>query len=129
MHSMNPISTSDDIERQLAAMRSVLHQDVRGFANRARTFVDWRYHFRAHPWLYCGGAAALGFILVSGRERPFRGEAAIAADTADDKKVVLRSRDTAHSEGSFLKTILMSAATTVVRESLGSLIQHARRDP
>jgi hypothetical protein len=117
---MNPVSTSDDIERQLAAMRSVLRRDVRGFAKHARTLVDWRYYFRAHPWLYCGGAAALGFMLVSGREQPL---------TGDDKGVVLRPGDSAHSGGSLLKTIFTLAATTVVRESFGYLIQRSRRDP
>ena len=117
---MNPVSPSDDIERQLATMRSVLHQDVRDLGTETRTLVDWRYHFRAHPWLYCGGAAALGFMLVPGRERPL---------TGDDKNVVLRPRDTAHSGGSFLKTMFTLAATAVVRESLGYLIQRSRRDP
>ena len=117
---MNPICNSDDIERQLATMRSVLHQDVRDLATEARTLVDWRYHFRAHPWLYCGGAAALGFMLVPGRERPI---------TGDDKNVVLQPRDTTHSNDSFLKTMLTLAATTVVRESLGYLMQRSRREP
>ena len=125
---MNPLSTSDDIERQLAAMRSVLQQDVRGFANQARTLVDWRYHFRANPWLYCGGAAALGFMLVSGRERPLKVEAAVVTDTDDDKKVALRPRHAARSEGSLLKSMFTLAATAVVRESLGYLIQRSRRD-
>lgn len=116
---MNPISTSDDIERQLATMRSVLHQDVRDLATEVRTLVDWRYHFRAHPWLYGGGAAALGFMLVPGRAPPL---------TGDDKNVVLRPRDTADWGGSFLKTVLTLAATAVVRESFGYLIQRSRRD-
>ncbi len=117
---MNPISTSDDIERQLATMRSVLHQDVQNLATEARTLVDWRYHFRAHPWLYCGGAAALGFMLVPGRHR---------TPTSDDKNVALRPSDTAYWGGSFLKTMFTLAATTLVRESLGYLIQRSRRDP
>ena len=117
---MIPKSTSDDIEQQLATMRSVLHQDVRHLATEARTLVDWHYHFRAHPWIYCGGAAALGFMLVPGRERLL---------TGDDKNAALRPSDTAHSGGSFLKSMFTLAATTVIRESLGYLIQRSRRDP
>ena len=56
--------TPDEIERQLAAIRSVLKRDVRDLASEARELMDWRCHFRSHPWLYCGGAAALGFMLV-----------------------------------------------------------------
>jgi len=117
---MNPIATSVDIERQLAAMRSVLHKDVRNLATEARTLVDWRYHFRAHPWLYCGGAAAFGFMLVRGRERP---------PTGDDKHGVLQSRATAHLGGSVLKTMFRLAATAVVRESFAYLIQRRWRGP
>lgn len=117
---MNPISTSDDIERELAATRSVLHQDVRNLATEARTLVDWRYHFCAHSWLYCGGAAALGFMLVPGRKRP---------NIGDDKNIVARPCGTAVSGESFLKTMSKLAATTVVRESLGYLIQRSRRGP
>ena len=117
---MKSILTSDDIERQLAAMRSVLHQDVRDLATEARTLVDWRCHFRAHPWLYCGGAAALGYMLVPGRDRSLIG---------DNKIVVLRPRDAAHWGGSFLKTMFTLVATAVVNESLGYLTQRSRRDP
>jgi hypothetical protein len=66
-------------------------------------------------------------MLVSGRGRPFRVKAAVVTDTDDDKKVVLQPPDAAHAEGSFLKTMFTLAATAVVRESLGYLIQRARR--
>jgi ElaB/YqjD/DUF883 family membrane-anchored ribosome-binding protein len=69
VYTVPTLKLGEDIERQLATMRSVLHHDVRHLATEARTLVDWRYHFRAHPWVYCGGAAALGFMLVRGRER------------------------------------------------------------
>jgi hypothetical protein len=126
---MNPISTSDDIERQLAKMRSVLDQDVRGLANQARTLVDWRYHFRSHPWLYCGGAAALGFMLVPRRQRPLKVEASVVTGMDGDKKFVVRAPAAVlPQDGSFLKTALRLAATVLVRESLGYLMQRTRRD-
>ena len=129
MNSMNPESTSDDIERQLAKMRSVLDQDVRGLANQARTLVDWRYHFGSHPWLYCGGAAALGFMLVPRRQRPLKVEASIVTGTDGDNKFVVRAPAAVlPQDGSFLKTALSLAATVLVRESLGYLMQRARRD-
>jgi hypothetical protein len=126
---MNPISTSDDIERQLAEMRSVLDQDVRGLANQARTLVDWRCHFRSHPWLYCGGAAALGFMLVPRRQPPLKVEASIVTGIDGDKKFVVRTPAAVlPQEVSFLKTALRLAATVLVRESLGYLMQRTRRD-
>ena len=127
---MNPITNPDDIERQLAMMRSVLHQDVRDLATEARTLVDWRYHFRVHPWLYCGGAAVLGFMLVPRRQRPLKIEASLISDRDGDKKFVVRAPTAVlPQDGSFLKTALRLAATVLVRESLGYLMQRARRDP
>jgi hypothetical protein len=126
---MNPITNPDDLERQLAMMRSVLHQDVQDLATEARTLVDWRYHFRSHAWLYCGGAAALGFMLVPRRQRPLKVEASIVTGTDGDKKFVVRAPAAVlPQDGSFLKTALRLAATVLVRESLGYLMQRARRD-
>jgi hypothetical protein len=126
---MNPITNPDDLERKLAKMRSVLDQDVRDLANQARTMVDWRYHFRSHVWLYCGGAAALGFMLVPYRRRPLKVEASIVTGTEGDKQFVVQTPVAVlPQDGSFLKTAVRLAATTLVRESLGYLMQGARRD-
>ena len=121
--------TPDEIERQLAAFRSVLKRDVRDLASEARELIDWRCHFRSHPWLYCGGAAALGFMLVPRGRRPIKVEASVVAGTDGDNKFVARAPATGlPQDESLLKTALRLAATVLVRESLGYLMQRARRD-
>jgi hypothetical protein len=119
--------TPDEITRRLAEMRSVLEQDVGRLASEARKCADWRNHFRAHPWLYCGGAAAIGFLLVPRRQRPLRVVASVVSETGDNKEIELRSAERPR-EGTFLKSVLTLAATALVKESLGYLIEHARRD-
>jgi hypothetical protein len=122
-------STPDEIERQLAAIRSVLKRDVRDLANEARELIDWRCHFRSHPWFYCGGAAALGFMLVPRGQRPLKVEAPVVTNTDGDKKFVAQAPAAVlQQDGSFLKTALRLAATVLVRESVGYLMQRARRD-
>jgi hypothetical protein len=61
---------SNDLEQRLAALRSALEQNTEGVMDNARTLVDWRHHFRRHPALFCGAAAALGFALVPRRSPP-----------------------------------------------------------
>jgi hypothetical protein len=63
---------ADDIRRQMAEIRSQLHQDMRGVVNVAATATDWRSYVRGRPWLAIGLAFTSGFLLVPGRSRPSR---------------------------------------------------------
>jgi hypothetical protein len=65
---MNNGSRPDEIRRRMAEARAALAHDAKAAVSDARTLVDWREHFRAHPWLFCGGAAALGFLLIPRRD-------------------------------------------------------------
>lgn len=120
-------STPDEIERRLAEMRSVLTQDVSDLAREAREWVDWRNHFRAHKWLYCGAAAAIGFMLVPRRQRPLRIVASVVGEGRDAQKIEVQPLKR-REDGSILKSVLTFAATALVRESLGYLMQRARQD-
>ena len=57
----------DEIQRQMAALRSALAHDVSGSIDSAKLLADWRYHFRKHPALFCGAAALAGYLLVPSR--------------------------------------------------------------
>lgn len=122
-------STPDEIEQQLAAIRSVLKRDVRDLVSEARELIDWRCHFRAHPWLYCGGAAALGFLLVPRGRRRLKVEAAVVDGASGDQPFVVRAPAAVVPQAeSLLETALRFAATMLVKESLGYLMQRVRRD-
>ncbi len=66
---MNNGPAPDNLRRELAAARAALARDAHAVVADAHTLTDWRYHFRAHPWLCCTGAAALGFLLVPARRQ------------------------------------------------------------
>ncbi|MGD9724477.1 MAG: hypothetical protein AB7O59_24785 [Pirellulales bacterium] len=70
-------SEPDELRHELAAARAALARDAQAAAADARTLADWRHHFRAHPWVWCGSAAALGYLIVPAR----RASAPIAAQT------------------------------------------------
>ncbi len=66
----NVRTNANDIRRQMAEIRSQLHQDMRGVVNVAATATDWRSYVRGRPWLAIGLAFTSGFLLVPGRSRP-----------------------------------------------------------
>lgn len=68
-------------------------------------------------------------MLVLRGQRPLKVETSVVARTDGDKKFVVRAPAAVlPQDESFLKTALRLAATVLVRESLGYLMQRARRD-
>ena len=61
---------ADEIRRQMAEIRSQLHQDMREVVNVATIATDWRSYLRGRPWLAIGLAFTSGFLLVPRRSRP-----------------------------------------------------------
>lgn len=145
----------EDIERQMAEMRSALQQDVRILATEARTLADWRTHFRAHPWLFCGIAAALGFMLVprarkvysvfgpadrgafawptSDRPASARSETEAASSHQSDGKaskkgaeVLLQLKEPATLNDRLIKPLLKMAAVALARESANLAMNRMR---
>lgn len=60
----------DDIRRQMAEIRSQLHHDMTRVVGEATSVTDWRSYVRERPWLFLGGAFAMGYVLVPRRTRP-----------------------------------------------------------
>ena len=109
-------SRPDDIRRRLAAARAALAHDAHAAVTDARTLADWREHFHAHPWLFCGGAAALGFFLVPRRNHASDG----APLTASDAKKMPRTEPQRNSLGT---TVLGLAASFAARQ-VGQYASH-----
>jgi hypothetical protein len=105
-------SGHDDLLRQMAAARAALSRDAQSAVSDARTLADWKHHFRAHPWLFCGGAAAIGFLLVPEKKQSpiqLSGEPATA--------------DVTPREATFVATLVGAAATFAARQSLNYLLR------
>ncbi len=109
---MNNGPSHDDLLRQMAVARAALSHDAQSVVANARTLADWKHHFRAHPWLFCGGAAAIGFLLVPERKPTSAGSSAEGAASGLDE-----------SPPSIAVTVLGAAATFAARQSLNYLIR------
>jgi hypothetical protein len=60
---------ADELQRQMAEIRSQLLQEMRGVVHVAQNATDWRSYVRGRPWIALSVAFAAGFLLVPGRPR------------------------------------------------------------
>jgi hypothetical protein len=113
----------DDLQQRLTAARSALVNDMGGAVDSARTLADWRQHFRAHPLLFCGAAAALGFLLVPRRRRPapsaFPAGSWPAQGPLPGAGQPVPEAARTVEEPAVMKALLLLAATHVAREAAG----------
>jgi hypothetical protein len=85
---MNPSHDADEIRRQMREIRQDVGRDVNVLMSRVHDYASWRYHWRNHPWVCLGTAAALGFIAVPARTRTVvRDPAALLALPAERRLV------------------------------------------
>ncbi len=104
----------DEIRKEMIVARAALMRDTDAAASDARALTDWRTHFRAHPWLICGGAVAIGFVLVPRKER------SSGAQIAERAVSQFPNADQPHTKG-LAATAIGLAATFLVKQSLNYL--------
>lgn len=56
--------SSLEMEMRMAQLRAQLNRDGQACREARKRWADWRTHLRAHPWLACGAAAVVGYVLV-----------------------------------------------------------------
>ena len=61
---------ADDIQREMALIRSQLFHEMREVVDVVATVADWHSYIRARPWLAIGVAFGSGFFLAPRRARP-----------------------------------------------------------
>jgi hypothetical protein len=123
--------TPEEIERQMAVLRSVLEHDVKELASEARTLTDWRHHFQRHPWLFCGAAAALGFLVVPRARRVYSVVGSVERDGHQEslsEPVQLEQqpkRAGVVSDG-LIKPLLKLALAAAARQSFAMVLDRVR---
>jgi hypothetical protein len=68
---MSSRNTANEIQREMRQVRRDLDEQVDELVDQARQIteelVDWRSYVKAHPWLYLGAAAGLGYLIMPTR--------------------------------------------------------------
>ena len=113
-------STGDDLRLQLAAARDSFARDAQAAAADARLLLDWRHHFRSHPWLYCGGAAAMGYLLVP-RRRATQPQVVAPPASQPQAQAIAGADATVQSVAAKLAMVVL---TMLARQSASYLYQH-----
>ena len=122
------MSSPDDIRRQMEVMRAALTRDARDAATDARALVDWRNHFRRHPWLCCTAAAAAGYLLVPRRAGPPMEQSSLNPLVSRDHQYTPTMRSQlAEMSGGLLGTAVSMAATALLRKSIAHLVERGRQ--
>lgn len=60
----------DEIRQEMARIRFNLHADLREVIHETGRMLDWRRQVRNAPWLWVGGALALGYFVIPRRSTP-----------------------------------------------------------
>jgi hypothetical protein len=124
---MNELPDRDALEHRLAAARQSLHWDMQELRSQAQTLVDWRSYFRSHPWLYCGAAATLGYLIAPGSSRWSQGEGAARREAQPPEPAARGERSPQRPGHSLLGRLLRFAGNVVVSEAVGSAREHFYR--
>jgi hypothetical protein len=119
-----PVQTPDEIRQALVVLRRALEREAEEMAASARKLTDWRYHFRAHPWLSCGVAVAVGFALAPRRRAaPL---VTVAASQPIKGPVVVRSQANRTAQRPLLDVALGMAANLATQEAVAFATRHGR---
>ena len=93
---MSENQQADAIRREMAAIRSDLHEDVHDLVETARQMSDWRYYVRRFPWMSVAAAAAVGFLVVPSRLEVTSPDPDSLAELARQKRLVVKPKAEAH---------------------------------
>jgi hypothetical protein len=86
-----PVTSADEIQRQMHAVRTELKDDVKEIVANARVMADWHYYVRTYPWFCVGAAAAAGYLLVPSRVTVVRPDSHELAELVRQHQVAVKA--------------------------------------
>jgi hypothetical protein len=117
---MSTVSQHEHVQQETAAARAAFCPDALEIRKDFEKLGDWQRHFRKHPWLYCGGAATLGFFLAPRRQASRSADASLSAQSTLNCGVVPRTFEV------LAKTFLEIAVSTLAEAVIAVLVQHGK---
>jgi len=115
---------AEAIKQRMREIRSELPYDVDRARERVRQISDWKYHFRRHPLPVISLAAAVGYLLVPGKQSTTStAQVHLGAPEADapSKKSLLGGIAGA------VATVALKQATTLAAHRVGEFLGHRGR--
>lgn len=126
------IPTSDDIRREMRALRSNLGKEAQSLVENARVMTDWHYIVRQAPWLFLGGAGALGYLLVPAKTRYIKPSPEQLADLARSHGVAFppaRKQSLLSTAAHAAGAALLRSGVAIAGQQLNALVARALTPP
>ena len=122
---MNDPPRGDKVRERMQQLRCELDEDVEEVSASARGMLDWKRYVKAHPWMCCGAAVALGFLIVPRRSRATHPAAAAVVEPATTRHEVVNSTPTITA--GVIDAILATVANIAIQKATAYLGRSAGR--
>lgn len=86
----NPQTSAEQLRDEMRQLRSHMDADVESFVANTRGLLDWRSYYASAPWLFLGGAALAGYLLVPTKARHVTVSIDDLAALAKQRQVVVK---------------------------------------
>jgi hypothetical protein len=123
--------TPDEIQRQMAAVRRHMNDDLHEIRDSSGTMLDWRYYFRRYPLPMMSAAAAVGYFIVPRRLQVVRPDPKTLAKLAKQEQLIVQQKaDTKPEKGlaavafGLLANALLRAGTAYIGQQAGKVFGH-----
>jgi hypothetical protein len=118
----SPTNAAEQLREEMRRLRSHMDADVESFVESTRVLLDWHSYFRSAPWLYLGGAALAGYLIVPSKVRMVTVDLAHLAQAAKQRQVVVTDRGVRTKE-TVVSSLAKAAAGIVWRAALAVAMQ------
>jgi hypothetical protein len=110
--------TPEELQRQMARLRSEAREDVENVIDRAEELIDWRYYVRRHPWACLAAGVAVGYLLVPPRRQIISPDADTLLELASRHKLVVETSPRSTPRTRVVSGLLGLAGRFVLREAM-----------
>lgn len=123
--------TTDDVDairRQMAKIRSELHEDVRGVVEAAESAWNWRGYITAYPMMSLAVAAGVGYLIVPRRRKPAAAAPVVVVQKAADAvQSAAQAPETERRKKSLISAGLGMLATLALKSAQNYALHYAQQ--
>jgi hypothetical protein len=116
-----------EIQQRMTDIRAGGREQMNAIIENSRELTSWRFYVKQYPWVCLGATAAVGYLLVPRRLELVSPDEKALERLAKKNRLVVESnpqprpkRGLLSGATSFLASLLIREATTLVRRELGA---------
>jgi hypothetical protein len=128
--------SAEEIQREMAAIRRSMSDDIEQIRDSSGTMLDWRYYFKQYPWPMVTAATVAGYFIVPRRIEVRRPDPEMLAKLARNNQIMIKEKaDTKPEKGlaavafGLLANALLRAGTAYVGQQAGKVFGKQAAEP